>query len=191
MSNITPMPRKNRLRRVVLLCCHFARNLAYYRIGRDEEHRKLFYRAKNASANFWRVANGNCIDMCVLEWCKLLGDKNGKHYWGKVVTDPLSFEAGLLRHLGMNDAAFQKEIEIIRHYRDKFLGHLDDDLTMNIPGLDVAKAAVWFYHGHIVSREAKAGELYGLAMDIDAGYRLSENEAKLVFEAAAKSTLQS
>jgi hypothetical protein len=31
--------------------------------------------------------------------------------------------------------AFQKEIEIIRRYRDKFLAHLDSDEVMNIPGL--------------------------------------------------------
>jgi hypothetical protein len=64
---------------------------------------------------------------------KLLGDKNGKHYWGKVVTDPASFEAGLLRHLGMNETEFQKEIKIIRRHRDKFLAHLDDDRSMKIP----------------------------------------------------------
>ena len=70
------MSRKDRLRRVVLLCCAFTRNLAYYRVGQEEEHRDLLDAEKNESANFWRVANSNCVDMCVLEWCKLFGDDN-------------------------------------------------------------------------------------------------------------------
>jgi hypothetical protein len=61
------MPRKDRLRRVVILCRDFARNLAYYRVGWKDEHRNLFDPAKNDGASFWRVMNSNCIDVCVLD----------------------------------------------------------------------------------------------------------------------------
>jgi hypothetical protein len=66
------MSRKDRLRRVVLLCGHFARNLAYYRVGQTPEHKHLFDPAKTACANFWRMANSDFLDLSVLEWCKLL-----------------------------------------------------------------------------------------------------------------------
>jgi hypothetical protein len=73
----------------------------------------------------------------------------------------------------------------MRHYRDSFIAHLDSDRTMAIPNLDVAKKSVWFYHAHILSQEAKARDLAGLALDLDSGYRLSEDEARVVFQAAA------
>jgi hypothetical protein len=179
--NPPAMPRKDRLRRVVILCRDFARNLAYYRTGQRREHQGLLDPAKNTSANFWRVMNGNCIDVCVLEWCKLFADGKGKHYWANVVTDQADFQKSLLDHLGLGAAAFQQEIETMRRYRDKFLAHLDSDYTMNVPTLDVAKKAVWFFHAHIVSHEAKSEDLAGLPVQLDEGYKESEAEAEAVY----------
>ncbi len=79
------MPRKDRLRRVMILCCSCARNIAYYRVAWDEEYRHLL-NLPNPYPNFWRAANNNFIDMCVLEWCKLFADMQGKHHWSKIVT---------------------------------------------------------------------------------------------------------
>jgi hypothetical protein len=87
------MPRRDRLRRVVIVCCLFARNLAYYLVGRTQEYLHYWTPSWNASANFWRATNANFIVICVLEWCKLFADKQGKHYWKKIVTDAESFEA--------------------------------------------------------------------------------------------------
>jgi hypothetical protein len=173
------MSRRDRLRRVVILCRNFAVNLAYYRVGRRPEHLALQQRQRG---NFWRATNGNFIDSCVLEWCKLFADPKGKHHWGKIVSDPANFETQLLNHLAIDGAAFQKEIEVMRQYRDKFLAHLDSDEVMNIPALDIAKKAVWFYHAFIVQREAQPGDLVGLPTDLDAGYAQCEDEARLIYE---------
>jgi len=134
------MPRKDRLRRVVILCRNFAINLAYYRAGCSNEHKHLLDPAK--AGNFWRVVNGNFLDLCVLEWCKLFAEKKGEYYWEKVVTDPTSFKADLLLHVGLAEGAFQKEIKTMREYRDKFVAHLDSDNTGVYPAFDVAKKAV-------------------------------------------------
>jgi hypothetical protein len=83
--------------------------------------------------------------------------------------------------MGLDEAAFQKEIEAMRRYRNKFLAHLDSDYTMNIPTLDVAKKAVWFYHAHIVSHEAGSGDLDGLPIDLETGYLQAEKEAAAVY----------
>ena len=183
MIDNTQMPRKDRLRRVVILCCSFARNLAYYRVAWSKEYRHLL-NLTNAYANFWRAANNNFIDMCVLEWCKLFADTQGKHHWGKIVTSvPKSvFEESLLRHLGLEADAFRKEINVMRHYRDKFIAHLDSDYTVTIPLLDVPKKAVWFYHAHIVKHEAKASDLAGLPLDLETGYKQTEDEARAVYQ---------
>ena len=174
------MPRKDRLRRVVLLCCSFARNLAYYRVLWSEEHKHLLD-LSNFHVDFWRAVSSNFLEMCVLEWCKLFGDKRGKHYWGKIVTDVSGFEAGMLRHLGLEADAFEKEICVMRLYRDRFIAHLDSDYVANVPRFDVHKKAVWFYHAHIVNHEANPGDLAKLPLDIERGYEETEDKARAIY----------
>jgi len=179
MAVSVSMSRRNRLRRVVILCRNVAVNLAYYRVGRKPEHLPL--QDYDKKGNFWRAASGNFIDMCVLEWCKLFADPKGKHHWSKIVTDPTSFKRELLNYLAVNEAAFQKEIEGMRHYRDKFLAHLDSEEVMNIPALDIPKKAAWFYHSYIVKHEAQPGDLKGLPVELDPGYTQCENEAQAIY----------
>ena len=128
------MTRRDRLRRVVLLCVHFSRNLAYYRAGHD--------RLTNASPSFWITIDGNFLDMAVMEWCKLFGDQKGRHSWVKVVTDRSRFEAELLSHLGISPRELEGYVNEMRIYRNKFLAHLDDLPVMDIPFLDRARAAL-------------------------------------------------
>jgi hypothetical protein len=40
---------------------------------------------------FWVTMNVNFLDQAALEWCKLLSDKRGQHYWGNIVTDSAQF----------------------------------------------------------------------------------------------------
>jgi hypothetical protein len=177
MADSGPMPRQTRLRRVLILCRNFASNLAYYRVGRRPEYLHL----QKLSQNFWRVVSGNAIDMCVLEWCKLFADSKDKHHWSRIVADPAKFNAELLRHLGIDAAAFAKEIEVMRRYRDKFLAHLDSDEVMNIPSLEIAKQALWFYFDYVVQNEAQPGELGVNTEDLDAWHAQCEKEALVVY----------
>lgn len=41
----------------------------------------------------------------------------------------------------------------MRRYRDKCLTHLDSDRVMDIPRLDTAQRAMWFYYAHIWAHE--------------------------------------
>jgi hypothetical protein len=108
---------------------------------------------------FWRAVNNNFLDMCVLEWCKLFTDKSRKHYWGNIVTDSQKFETEPLRYLGLDTAAFEKEIKTMRYYRDKFVAHQDLEYIVILPTLDVAKKAVWCYHAHLVNHLILLSEL--------------------------------
>jgi hypothetical protein len=173
MSTTVVLTRKDRLRRVVIVCAHFSRNLAYYRAG----HSAL----PKVSPQFWITLDGNFIDIAILEWCKLFADKNGKHSWTKVVTDSARFERELLHRLSVTSAEFSHYVVEMRVYRDKFLAHLDDLPVMNIPFLDRAYSAVEFYHRHIVSREAGAADLAGLPTDLSDYYHYSANEADAIY----------
>jgi hypothetical protein len=105
-----------------------------------------------------------------LEWCKLFGEQKetprkrlGKHHWCRVVSDPDEFEARLLAQLETDAERFAALITKMRFYRDTFVAHLDNGLTMNLPEFEAAaRVAVTFYYRHIVEIEAEPGDLAGL-----------------------------
>jgi hypothetical protein len=148
------MPRDKRLRRVVILCTNFVQNLAYHRAGLSQDARAL-----RNSSDFWTRTNANFVDMAVLEWCKLLTDRDDKHHWRNIVTDPEAFKAKLLARLKMTPAALLNLVKCMSYYRNKFVAHLDSDEVMNIPELSKALEAVNFYHEHVVTEEASAVDL--------------------------------
>ncbi|MGA7749305.1 MAG: hypothetical protein WCA63_04090 [Gallionella sp.] len=84
------MDRQKRLRRVALLCCHFMRNLAYYRAGWNGNHFSI------PASEFNKTVNSNFIDICVLEWCKLFGEHQEPHHWKNIVANKKEFKSGLL-----------------------------------------------------------------------------------------------
>jgi len=102
---------------------------------------------------FWVNANGNFIDICILEWCKLFGDKLGKHYWRMVITDQTAFFTCLLQVVGQTEEEFDSYVEVMKTYRDKFVAHLDSDKVMNIPKLRVARKSISFLYGYLLAYE--------------------------------------
>lgn len=168
------MTREQHLRRMVLLCCHFARNFAYYRAGWDGK-------TLRKSTDFWKTTNGNCIDLCVLEWYKLFGESRGDHHWSQVVSDPMSFEADLYAAVGIDAAGFEQYRLKVGKYRDKFVAHLNLEPTPRLPHLDPAWASVRFYHDHVVSKEARPEVLIGLPLDIDEYQVRHSTEAAAVY----------
>ena len=122
------MTKNQRVRRVAILCCHCARNVAYYRSGWNRSQL-----VKNE--DFWVSANGNFLDLAVLEWCKLFTDHRGKHHWGKVVPESVDFLPELYTKLEIGEEAFEAHCQKMKFYRDKFIAHLDEELIMHIPQL--------------------------------------------------------
>ena len=181
------MTRRERLRRVVILCASFARNVAYFRAGQGQAD--LEARAPPfARSAFWAQVSNNFLDIAVLEWCKLLGDDKDKHFWRNVVADPRAFEVRLLAELGMTESDFADYAKKMRRYRDKFVAHLDSDAKMDIPRLNVALTANAFYHEYIVTAEAAAGDLFGLADTSEKfaqGYEQCLKEAQHAYGQAA------
>jgi hypothetical protein len=141
------MTRKERLRRVAILCCHCLRNLAYYKAGWHKNDLIL-------KDQFWTNVNGNFLDISVLEWCKLFGDLHGKHYWGKIISEPQSFYAGMLHELKIKKPELETLRNEMQKYRDKFVAHLDSDKTMDIPSnLTLAQKSVEYLYAYIKTNE--------------------------------------
>ena len=191
MNDDTALLPRDRLRRVAILCCAFARNVAFYRAGWTDDA-QLLLSERHPHVAFWRQVNGNFFDMAVLDWCKLFGDLNttpldrlGKHHWRRVVSDPTTFESLLLKQLSFDSDKFASLVKKMRFYRDKFVGHLDNEQIMNFPELEAAHVAVTFYHRHIVENDAQSGDLAGLpSVDHFArGYTQCTQEAAAVYQA--------
>jgi hypothetical protein len=147
------MTSDERLRRVAILCCHFLRNLALYRAGwrYDVGLRRRVLR--KSEQQFWRNANSNSLDICVLEWCKLFAREGDKHHWKRVVIDHLAFQQGLLRVLRKTPDEFATYTNEMLRYRDKFVAHLDDEPTMLIPRLRIARKGVSFLYDYLIQIE--------------------------------------
>ena len=161
------LTKEERRRRVALLCCHFARNLAYYRLTQDR---------LAVDRGFRTTIVNNFIDMAVLEWCKLFGDRNGRHYWEKVVTCQ-DFKADIYETLNQKSDCFASYIDKMRKYRDKFVAHLDDDLIMNIPEMNQAKITTECLYNHLMTYEALPGDMDGLPFDLENYFQQCFDEA--------------
>jgi hypothetical protein len=178
MAKIPELTRREKLGNVVTLCRSFGRNLAYFRAGWSDEYRHLLEPTNVANGNFWRTVNGNFIDMCVLEWCKLFGEKNGEYYWKNISGDTAGFRTDLLLHLALDQEAFNRQVHVIREYRDKWVAHLDVERTGFRPELEVAKKSVWFYYERMVQQEP---DLSGLPIELESGYQQCSDEARSVY----------
>jgi hypothetical protein len=158
--------------------------MAYYRTGWLEEHRHLLNEA-NPNHHFWLQVNENFLDMCVLEWCKLFGSDKEKHHWSNVVTDARTFEAELLRHLGINDQQLKVQVKIMLRYRDQWVAHQDYKLTGLYPTLELPKKAIWFYYTWIVEHEGYTpSQDFPFAEQLDDGYDKESLVANVVYEIA-------
>lgn len=183
------LSREERLRRVLILCRDFTRNLGYVR-GAQEHPAGWKVVPLHPTVNFFRVAHNNALDMCVLDWCKLFGDDRakprgwGEHYWEKVVRDRSKFESELLQYLDLGAADFEDYRVNMRAYRDKFVAHLDNERNGYISALDLAQRAVEFYYDYIVRNEAQPGDLAYLPVNVTIlrhGYEECVQEAASVY----------
>lgn len=165
------LSREKRLRRVAILCCHVLRNAAFYRAGSQE-------RELNQKSIFWRVVNGNFLDICVLEWCKLFCDKRDKHCYMKIVEDKQEFYKSMVSKLKIENDEFENYIKEVKFYRDKFVAHLDDEEIMRPPYLDYLIESSKFYFSTIIN-DSNAGALrWDAPINIDVFYENCLDEGK-------------
>ena len=155
-----PLTLDERVRRVALLCVHFARNLAYYRAGSAEI-------ALDKVGDFWRTAIGNFVDESVLEFCKLFGPDKEKHHWKRIVPDPHLFRSQLLVDLQISQQQWNKTVNDLAKLRNKFIAHLDSDRIMNIPDMALPLRMAGFYYQQLSAYCTAKTILRGLPTDLD------------------------
>lgn len=151
-----PLSKQERLRRLILVCCSALRNFAYYRTGWDGG-RAQFH------GELLKTANGNFVDMGVMEWCKLYGDNDQNYHWSMMLPDVdhrRRFKLGLLEHLGCGRADWNTYQRDVIAYRNNFLAHLNDHRKFKVPKLEVAIASTVYYAEFMIA-EFDDGRTYG------------------------------
>ncbi len=158
------------------MCCHFMRNLAYFRAAWHDE--QLVY----APTEFNKTVSGNFIDICVLEWCKLFGEHKEPHHWKNIVKNKSEFKSGLFTCLETDCNGFNVYWNIVRTYRDEFVAHLDSVETMQIPKMDWAYQSVLYYFEEIIEEYQTDSIYQGIPTDLELYYQSKLNEAKAIYE---------
>ena len=138
MPRIMRMTPIGRARNAALLCCHFARNFAYYSVFRKSPD--------IGKEGFWLTVQGNFIDVCVLEWCKLFGNRNGKYHWKNALCDPEQFRRELLEAHCIDEVALKNLWNVVKDYRDGFVAHTEEQETTEIPNMNLPHLLVEFYY---------------------------------------------
>ena len=168
------MATRKRLRWTAILCCHAIANLASYRGG-------LRGKTVAKTGDFWKRANGNFMDVAVLEWCKLFADRRGFHCWRNVVSDPTKFETELLTSLGKTAVELQDYCDGVRTYRDKFVAHLDDDPKAKYPKLDIAIESTKFLYKYLLANEDGGNYFENLPRNLQSAYQVAFAQASKAF----------
>lgn len=132
------MAASDRAQNAAFLCLHFARNFAYYGAGQ-----KLH---GHTSDPFWLAVIGNFVDIAILEWCKLFGNRNGKYHWRKVLKDPDAFVSSMPERLGISGNDFDALHSSVKTYRDEFIAHLEDSETTLVPNMNLPYVLAWSYY---------------------------------------------
>lgn len=150
---------------------HFVRNAAYYRAFNAAP-------VPRRREQFWRTLNGNFIDICMLEWCKLFGDLRAQHHWSKCVTDTNTFLVGLYQHVGLGEAEFEAYRLEVREYRDKFVAHLDELNQMQIPQLQPALDSVRYLYQYLLVHEDDVNAFQDAPRSANARYQQHLSEGR-------------
>ena len=92
-NEVPIMDKKELIPGIIMLCGCCIRFLAYYRAG-DRIQKK---HKNKIQMQFWIYVSNSLLNMCILEWCKLFCEKDGKHFWKNGVEDEREFKNGLFK----------------------------------------------------------------------------------------------
>lgn len=136
------MHREILLKRVVLKCRDFVRQLSY--------HRAMLPHSKNLRTNIWIYTFNNFIDMAVLDWCHLFGSQSDDLHWRRIVVDAEWFKSEILKSLGLTGEEWDAYWKSIKDYRDKDVAHIEVRPETSVPKMDKALEAIKLYYSYAI-----------------------------------------
>lgn len=147
-----------KIKRTFQLANYCIANIAAYRVNWKSIDGK---RSPKVNIDFWVRANGAFFDMSVIEWCKLFADLKGKHHWSKIIITKDEWKNKLLRHMHITDEQYEIELLKIKDYRDKYVAHLDNPISMNYPLTEFMLKSASFLYDFIKENEVMRTYIIG------------------------------
>jgi hypothetical protein len=144
------------LRRVCLKCVDYCRQVTY--------HRSMVPYSSELKANYWIYSFNNFIDMAVLDWGHLYGNKNDNLHWQNVIEDKVEFKKELFSFLEVTEEQWREYWESIKYYRDKDVAHIEVRPSITVPDMDLGIKSVGFYYNWIIPELKEFGN-YDLFID--------------------------
>ena len=133
---------------------------------------------------FWLSVIGNFVDIAVLEWCKLFGNRNGKYHWSKVLLSPETFRSDMLNQLGLEQERFDSMYLTVKRYRDEFVAHLEDVETTTVPNMNVPYVLAWSYYRQLRTDYPSLASIKELPKDYGNYFAVHSRDAERIIRLA-------
>ena len=141
-----PNSMRLRIRRTFQLANHCISNIAAYKANWRKNAMNESELVVNRS--FWKRANGNFLDIAVLEWCKVFSERNGEHHWSRIFKLRQDWMREFLQHMGMSQKEFHAELQRVLKYRNKYVAHLEP-IPMKYPSVDFLLQSISYLYEKI------------------------------------------
>ena len=148
--------------------------------------------------NFWRLTQGNCLDMAVIEWCKLFGSDHKVHqsaHWKNVIParEHDEFRRGLHAAAGMSAAEWRKYWDHMKSYRDNQAAHFNEEYLRpendpHFPELGPGLEAAYFYYERLLAIMDDQGIVHHFPADIRAYCKRFAAQVETAAKAAIDAT---
>jgi hypothetical protein len=100
--------------------------------------------------DFWNRANGNFLDIAVLEWCKVFSERNGEHHWSRIFKTKQDWMSEFCQHMNMSQKEFHAELQRVVKYRNKYVAHLEP-IPMKYPSMNFLLKSISYLYEKIHS----------------------------------------
>lgn len=130
-------------------CTSFASKIAMSFTTQEE--------SRGVMNNFWREVSQNAMDLAVLDWCHLFGNKRDELHWTNVFGEDPTFKQRLLETLGVSEEEWTQYWGQMRKYRDKDVAHLEIQKVSIRPAMAIAIKSTGFYFSEVQKARTRSG----------------------------------
>lgn len=106
--------------------------------------------------NFWHEVSQNAMDLAVLDWCHLYGQRKDVLHWSKVFPDDTTFKDRMLASVGATDPEWTQYLNDMKRYRDKDIAHLEIQRITMRPAMAIAIDSTAFYFSEVQEARRRA-----------------------------------
>lgn len=141
-------------------------------------HRAMKVTVINFNQGFWKLIFSNCLDMAVLEWCKLFGANAEHHHWSKVFSDKEKFRQHILESVQMTQDQWNTYWKELTQYSNNAVSHFAPDFKPSrYPDLEPALKSVISCYEYLLMKLKE----YGISHDFPSSLK---NYADKLYEQA-------